>query len=264
MDATAAIRRTRARVAFKLVAGLFAAAASAHAAHPRALWRVVHDLCVVDRKLTGLAAPCIEVNLKGGYAMVPDPALSTHLLLVPLRRTRGIEDPQVLKPAVPNYWRQAWAASPYLARRVGRNLPRDAVGLAVNAVAGRSPDQLHVHLSCTLPFVTSQLKALQPTLSERWSLVTVFGQQWRVRTLAGANLSADPFKLLAQSSPEVAAHMGQQTLVVIGAQLQDGAPGFYLLSRSADQAAGYQGHGEFLLDETCRAVGRELSGAGRP
>ena len=224
------------------------------AAHPHALWHVVHDLCVADRRLTGLPAPCLEVDLAAGYAVVPDLKKPAHLLLVPTRRLSGIEDPRVLEPGGPNYWGQAWAARRHLAARIGADPPRESVALAVNAIPGRSQDQLHIHISCVQPAVANALAAMQPRLGRGWSTHTILGRRWRVRTLTDEDLrTSDPFRLVAEAKEDGSANMGEQTLVVVGAQLPTG-PGFHLLWRTADAATGDPGHGEYLLDEACSGV----------
>ena len=244
------------RLTCVFVAGLMAAASvpfRAQAAHPHALWHVVHDLCMTDRRLTGLSAPCLEVNLAEGYAVVPDPKKAAHLLLVPTRPLTGIEDPRLMEPGAPNYWRRAWSARRHLDARVGRPPPREAVGLAVNAIPGRSQDQLHIHISCIQPALAEALKALEPRLGPRWSTHKINRRSWRIRTMAGEEPAADPFRLLADLGPAVGDDMGNQTIVVAGGQLRAG-PGFYVLSRSANAATGDQGHGEFMLDERCSAA----------
>ncbi len=246
---------TRRRWALAAALCLAALGRPALADHPNALWHVVHDLCVRDQKLTGLPAPCVAVNLKAGYAIVPDPGSPNQLLVVPTNRVTGIEDPQLLKPGAPNYWQIAWRTRALLAQRLGDAIPRWRFAMAINAVAGRSQSQLHIHLSCVRPDVAEGLRSLAPKLGERWTTVSVIGQVWRARALVGEDLGeTDPFKLLADSDAQIAANMGAQTLVVVGAQLPNDTPGFYLLSRTADPATGYDGHGEFLLDKTCSAA----------
>lgn len=215
---------------------------------------MVHDLCAPDQRILHLAAPCLSVDLERGVAVVPDPGSPTQILLVPTRRIAGIESPELLAPDAVNYWQAAWEARRDLADRLGAVPDRGDVGMAVNAVAGRSQAQLHIHIACVRPEVKMALAGLP--LSRTWSPARVHGGVWRTRWVGGEDLrTAEPFALLARASPAVASAMGLQTLVVIGARAPDGRPGFHLLSRSADLAAGYAGHGEFLLDRSCRSVG---------
>ena len=56
----------------------------------------------------------------------------TQFLLIPTRRLAGIEDPLVGTAALPNYWRVAWAARGWVFQRAQKELPRDAIGMAIN------------------------------------------------------------------------------------------------------------------------------------
>jgi CDP-diacylglycerol pyrophosphatase len=235
------------------IAGL--AVRPAQADHPNALWRVVHDLCVPNKTITGFAAPCLDVNLKGGFAIVPDLTVPAQLIIVPTRRLTGIEDPRILAPKTPNYWQAAWDARGLLAKRLGRPIPRDDIGMAINAIQGRSQGQLHIHLSCVRSDVAATLRRRQGAVSPRWATIAIGRRRWRVRALSGDDLgSRDPFKLLVAASPSLATDMGSQTLVVVGRTLKDGKAGFFLLSRTADPLTGDYGHGEYLLDKSCRAA----------
>lgn len=242
-------------VAAILTATLFAVH-PAHAAHPNALWRVVHQLCVPAKRLLDVSTPCVEVDLKRGVAVVPDPKRATHLLLVPTRRLVGIESADLQAADAPNYWADAWDARPLLERRVGRPLEREDVGLAVNSRFGRSQEQLHIHIACVRPDVRRSLDAQADRFSadawKSWSLLP--DRRYRVRLIRGEALGeADPFRILAQTDPRAAAKMSWQTLVVLGAKLPDGSPGFYLLSDRISWERNDSGHGEELLDHKCRA-----------
>src|SRR5277367_1180427 len=77
---------------------------ASYAAHPHALWRVVHGLCVTDKRLSGSPAPCMAVNLAKGWAVVSDPQHATQVLLVPTSRISGIESERLQSAEGPNYW----------------------------------------------------------------------------------------------------------------------------------------------------------------
>ena len=252
MNSESPSRRLRVRAGARLAAlvALIWSPSGVRAAPPDALWHVVHDLCMVDQKLLGRPTPCLEVNLAGGYAVVPDPAKRAHLLLVPTRRLKGIEDPRLLDPEAPNYWREAWAARRWLAARVRGDLPRDAIALAINSVSGRSQDQLHIHISCIEPAFGNALSALAPNIDESWSTRTIFDRRWRVRLFRGDELDLDLFRVVAQAGETAGAHMGQQTIMAVGARTQTG-PGFYLLTRDTGADVGDHGSAEHMLDEQC-------------
>ena len=214
---------------------------------------MVHDICVPLHRATGLSAPCLTVDTRRGVAVVPNPRGDGEVLLVPTVRVTGVEDPALLRPGAPDYWVDAWNARRFLARRAGRDrLPDEDVAMAVNAVPGRSQDQLHIHVDCVRADVKTTLAAAAPGLDDRWRPLVVRGGEWRARRLRASDTpEPDPFLLLAQGVPEAATAMGEWTLVVAGLEETAGG-GFVVLARRAD--AGYAGHGEFLLDKRCAVL----------
>lgn len=237
-----------------LVVGALAclSAAPAQAAHPNALWRVVHGLCLRDMRLRGRPAPCLAVDLSRGVAVVPDPQRATQVLLVPTARLPGIESPLLLRDGRPNYWQAAWEARWFVQRRAGRPLPRDLVAMAINSARSRSQNQLHIHVDCVRPEVRAALVARDAQIGPAWRTfpVVLRDQVWKVRKLRGAELGRrDPFRLLASGDPAARRGMGLYALAVVGATFPDGSPGFYLLSTSRGQA-----FGEVLLDHRCAVL----------
>lgn len=238
---------------------LLLVASPAHAADPDALWKIVHGACVPDQRLHGDPRPCAAVDLAGGeargYAVLKDndPRKPTHFLLIPTVRLTGIESPDLLAAGAPDYFVPAWAARARVAALAGRRLPREDYGLAINSVSGRTQDQLHIHVDCVSPGVRDALHARGAAITRSWRRLDVAfsGHRYLARRLAGADLAADPFDLLATGVPGARAEMGRWTLAVIGAHLEDDAPGFWLLADRADPATGDRGSAEELLDEAC-------------
>jgi CDP-diacylglycerol pyrophosphatase len=220
-------------------------------AHPNALWHVVHGLCVTNAKASGRPQPCVEVNLRDGYAVVKNFHGATHYLLVPTDRLIGIESPALQRAGRVNYWQAAWAARRYLEPVGGRPLQREDIGMAVNSAYARTQDQLHIHIDCVRTDVRRSLLKHQSEIGPHWSALSVGlpHRRYKALWLDGADLGAnDPFKMLA-SDPEARADMAGETLVVIPAKRPDGSPGFVVLSdhvHGADNAAG-----ESLLDHRC-------------
>lgn len=255
----AALALTTARAA--RLGGLSLAVHQAETSHPSALWHVVHDLCVTDMATRGHAAPCAAVNLGAGFAVVHDPAHPTQLLLVPTARLSGIESPALQTQGSPNYWQAAWSARSLLERQVGRPLPREDVGLAINSVSSRTQDQLHIHIDCVRPDVQAVLRAHAGAIGPHWMTLSpaLLGRPYRVRWIAGAELGhADPFKLLARSDPKARANMGAEGLFLVGAS-RGGRPGFILLSHRDDLARGEIGAAEELLDHQCRVLSQPVA-----
>jgi len=228
------------------------------AAHDRdALWKVVDNVCVPDMRLRGSPAPCVQVDLRHGFVVFKDIAGRAQILLIPTRRVTGIEDPQLLSSRGPNYWQAAWEARGSFSQRLGQQVPREAIGMAINSALGRTQDQLHIHVDCLRPDVVAVLRARGDRIGGRWSdlPVPLAGRRYRAMRIMGEDLgSRDPFRLLAAGDPLAHADMGQQTLVVTGYRSARGKPGFLLLSHRADPAAGDRAHGEDLLDHRCTAL----------
>ena len=196
----------------------------------------------------------LEGGAARGWAVLKDRRGKTQFLLIPTARVTGIEDPAVLAPDAPNWWQAAWSARGYVMARAGRELPRDALSLAINAPTGRTQDQLHIHVDCLREDVRDALRARAASVGEAWAPlgVPLAGHDYRARRLDGAELGAnDPFRLLAAAPGVGAAGMADETLVVVGASFAGGVPGFLLLADRVDLAAGDRGNGEELQDHDC-------------
>ena len=224
--------------------------------HPGALWRVVHDLCAVDRRLTGLPAPCMAVHLREGWAVVKDTREPTHILVVPTRRVRGIESHFLLEPGAPNYWRDAWAARRYFEHLLGRPAPRGDYALVINSLYGRTQDQLHIHIDCIDPQVAEALREATTHIGAAWAPldVALAGQAYEARRIDGEDLDRNPFKLLASGDPAARANMGVYTLGAVPETFPGDAPGFILLAHRADLVRGDPANGESILDHRCSVL----------
>lgn len=235
--------------AFLLSIGVLVAGPAVGARPRDALWRVVHQLCVPDKRITGLPAPCTAVDPARGTALVKDSG-ATGYLLVPTRRISGVEDPQLMQPGIPRYWRAAWDARVRVERRARRPLTRDMLGMAVNAAAGRTQDQLHIHIDCVRAGVRDTLAQARGRLGPEWQDVDLLGHGYRVRSLTEAQLAEDdPFRLAAAGDPAARAGPRGRTIAVIGAWLGPETPGFWLVVAEATPAN--RGHAEELLDHGC-------------
>jgi CDP-diacylglycerol pyrophosphatase len=138
-------------------------------------------------------------------------------------------------------------------KRLGRPLPREAIGLAINSSVGRSQDQLHIHIDCVAPAISAALAAHSAELTSEWRPLSfdLAGRRYVARKLESADLSeADPFRTLADGDEGAREHMALETLVAIGARFAE-KDGFILLADRADPAAGDMAHGEDLLDHSC-------------
>ncbi|MGC8474935.1 MAG: CDP-diacylglycerol diphosphatase [Acetobacteraceae bacterium] len=219
------------------------------------LWRIVHGACVPHFAATGSPAPCLAVHPHAGYALLKDRDGTTQVLLIPTARVTGIEDPVVRAPGAPDYLALAWANRGVVARLAGRRLPRRDLALAVNAIAGRTQDQLHIHIDCVQPSVRAAVAAHAAELNAAWRPFPglLMGQPYLAREVVGRSLDGvNPFRLLADQVPGAAAAMGQWTLVAVGARLPPGQrAGFVLLAGKVDARTGDRGAGERLQDHGC-------------
>jgi CDP-diacylglycerol pyrophosphatase len=205
--------------------------------------------------------PCAFVDISSGedngVAILKDINGVAQHLAIPTRRIGGIESAEILDSALPNYWRAAWAARRYLELRLSRELPRDAVGLAINAANRRSQDQFHIHIDCVAPGVRDALAGYRVNLNGDWHVLpfSLNGRRYWARRLDSIDLSdTRPFSLLADGVAGAKGDMAEETLVVIGATFASAVPGFILLADHADPNGG--GHGEDLLDSHCSVAGK--------
>jgi CDP-diacylglycerol pyrophosphatase len=229
------------------------------ASDPNILWKIVHGRCVPDQTTFGHPAPCTVVDLAAGYAILKDIVGETQYLLIPTTRITGIESPALLAPAAPNYFAQAWSQTPLVEARLGHTLPRQDLSLAINAISGRTQDQLHIHIDCIRADVRDDLARHLAAVGTDWAPFpeALAGKPYRAMRIAGATLGeTNPFMLLADGEPGARADMGAHTLVLAGETFADGAPGFILLDGRADLAQGDVGSGEALQDHAC-ALGHQ-------
>ena|SRR5579863_27581 len=221
-----------------------------------ALWHIVGEECVPDQKDSHSPRPCEMVNLAGGYAVLKDIVGNTQFLLIPTTRVSGIESPKILAANAPNYWEAAWQARHYVDERARRQLPRSAIGLAINSISARSQNQLHIHVDCMRIDVMAALRDHAAAIGPKWTKfpVPLANHDYMAMRLAQPDLAnTNPFVLLADGVPGARADMGHETLVVVGDSYQ-GKDGFVLLAGHATPGTGDWGSGEQLQDHACAAA----------
>ncbi len=237
-----------------MAAGALVAAAVFLRHDPDTLWRIVDAGCVPNQRAHATPAPCVQVDLARGFAILKDRIGVAQLLLIPTRRVTGIEDPALLRPGAPNDWAPAWDATPRLSATLGRPLPRQAIALAINSAWGRTQDQLHIHIDCVRSDVAAALRLHRDSLAPAWQAfpVPLAGRAYRAMRVDGADLSGiNPFRLLADGNPAAASAMGRHTLVVIGMVFAADRPGFVILDGQVDLWAMDLASGERLQDHDC-------------
>jgi CDP-diacylglycerol pyrophosphatase len=223
-----------------------------------ALWNLVSNKCFPHFLASQDPAPCESIDLLDaakGTAILKDAIGATHFLAIPTRQVQGIESPEVLDLNAPNWFARAWNARRFVFARLGKTLPREAVGLAINSQLSRSQDQLHIHIDCIKVDVAKELVGARTGIGLNWSdsSLTLLGKTFAARQLNQPELDGlNPFHLVA-SGPATLSRwdMGHATIVVVGATLPGGVEGFVLLAGHADAAAADRGHGSDLLDRSC-------------
>ncbi|WP_052051881.1 CDP-diacylglycerol diphosphatase [Chromobacterium haemolyticum] len=247
----------------KIATGLLAALALGYSAllwaDSDALWNIVNRQCVPNQQAAGQPAPCAEVGLSGGYAVLKDRNGWLQYLLIPTVRLSGIESPELLNERAPDYWEAAWRARSFLEQRYGRAIPRELLSLTINSQYGRTQNQLHIHISCTDATVRQQLDDLKDSLNEEWRELPVElqGHAYWARTLAAkadGGPEVDPFKALAAGLPEAGLDMGRYGLALVATRLADGRDGFILLSSRASLIGANRASVEELQDHACSAL----------
>lgn len=207
-----------------------------------ALRQIVQEQCLVHWLEHHEPAPCDRVE--AAYAVLADRKGGAHFLLIPTKTIAGIESAELEQAGTPNYLSAAWRARDRLAAAAGHEIPRGAVGLAVNPPHARTQDQFHIHIECLRPDVFRSLNAAAERITDAWSTLTVGGAHYEALRITGEDLDgANPFELLAKHAQTAGHAAGDYTLVLAGMQFRSG-PGFILLASTGPA-------GELLLDSTC-------------
>jgi CDP-diacylglycerol pyrophosphatase len=221
---------------------------------PDALRRIVQEQCVVNWSQHHDPAPCERVFLpdsktdSSGYAVMADRKGGAHYLLIPTQTMAGIESSELLDPDTPNYFAEAWHARDLIKTFVGHEVPRTAIGLAVNTAHSRTQNQFHIHIECLRQDVADSLRHAAEQATDLWAPMQVADLSYQAMRIMGDGLDGtNPFELIAKLKPDVRHHMGDFTLVVAGMQFK-GGPGFILLTGTGPT-------GELLLDSSCALAG---------
>jgi CDP-diacylglycerol pyrophosphatase len=246
------------RLLLAVLGALVALAPPSHAADPDALWKIISEKCLPNEREYGQPAPCALVDINEGdakgYVVLKDQTGATQYLVMPTVKITGIEDPAVLAANAPNYFADAWRERHYTVDAAKIALPRNAISLAVNSTFGRSQNQLHIHIDCVRADVRDAVQRQLASIGDSWGPLAepLTGHRYRAMRVTGDDLDGfDPFKRLADGVPGAREAMGKQTLVVLGATLPDGKPGFVILNDQTDAATGDRASGEELQDHDC-------------
>lgn len=180
-----------------------------------ALWKIVSQQCVPNQQQNNDPAPCRLVDLHSGYVVMKDREGPLQFLLMPVKKTTGIESPVLLSPFTPNYFAEAWRVRHFMEERRGSAVDDSAVALSVNSQGGRTQNQLHIHISCLRPAIRRQLDSLNATLSEKWQSVQLGKHEYQLRILTRDELKkTSPFVRIANELPGAREEMGKYGIAV--------------------------------------------------
>src|SRR4051794_11656057 len=164
---------------------------------------------------------CREYNAERGFVIVKDNARDKPraYLIIPVRPVTGIEDPQVLRSPIADLWQYGWEESTRFLQ-----VPSRRVALAVNSMAGRTDNQLHIHISCVRPDVEQVLErnrqlsydASQP----REVRLRPYNHLYRVVLARDLIRHASPFDVVSQM-PGAIDSMGRQSIAVIASRVPE-------------------------------------------
>ena len=98
---------------------------------------------------------------------------------------------------------------------------------------------MHIHIDCVKTEVRRKLSE-QTFTSKAWSSVSLEGRVYRVKFIAGEELSINPIQLLHEDVPQE--EMAHHSLVVLGSATPHG---FFILDTNGNRA-----HGEDLQDHS--------------
>ena len=215
-----------------------------------ALWQVVHKLCLPMHATLGLSLPCLAVDDERGFVVIRAPGDATRIILVPTVRMEGIESPSLLRDDSPNYWAYAWGERGRVADAAPRPLGWDDIGMAINSSAGRTQDQMHIHVDCLDARLKKALAGAKLS-TQRWSTLSLkLWGRYRVKRLPEDGLEHSVFQQVAKEVPGARTSMSLQTIAVVGVTDGKGERGFALLEKGAG------GSTEEPLDHKCRAERR--------
>jgi len=237
------------RLARPLLLGLLGLTALAPVAYadPDALWKIVHEKCVVA------TAPCVKVNAGEHYALLKDQRGVAQHLLIPTDKITGIESPALLLSSTPNFLADAWKERAAVDAKLPHALPRDAVSLAVNAENARSQNQLHIHIDCLSTDAHAALAKVADTIGTDWAPlpIEIAGHHFQAMRFEGEDFgNYNPFLALAKTLKDPQTEMSARNLVVVGATFSHG-PGFIVLSDIAPPAVIGHAGGEDVQDHSC-------------
>jgi CDP-diacylglycerol pyrophosphatase len=174
-------------------------------------------------------------------------------LLMPSTKITGIESPAVLAASTPNFFEQAWQARHFMADKYGKTIDDADISLAINSAYGRTQNQLHIHISCLLPSVKTQLAQYAADYSEQWEPIPggLLGHDYLARRVTPEELSKQgAFRLLAEGIAHANGRMGSFGLAMTALPSGD----FLLLATERSLLPFTLASSEEIQDHDCQVL----------
>ncbi len=233
--------------------------AVAGAVASRSALGVVVESCRLHAAWTGSPFPCLKIvgaaTDLSAYAILREPTHRERTILTPLAAIAGIEDPRLLAPNGPNYFAYAWDERSVVMDGAPSKDPWLDAALAINPAWNRTQDHLHVHIGCVTHDMKSALQAHEAEIDtlefRKISTRLHWRHFWVKRVRAESLAEVNPFHVVAAEVPGAGNNMGNVGIGVVGAALEGGERGFYILAEVYPTDQSY-GTAEDLLDARCR------------
>ncbi|CAG9182922.1 CDP-diacylglycerol pyrophosphatase [Cupriavidus laharis] len=220
------------------------------------LWQHVQERCLVTEQARH--ADCAVVDRERGLVLYKDAIGASHYLVIPDHKVTGVDDPALWEGETRNQWAFGWEVRGIVGKAIGKHVPDDLVGLAVNSRASRSQDQLHIHLDCISEAARAFIADIAGKASEGWANFRFQGKPVRAVLIPSSDstMRFNAFNAVRKSlaEPERLADRG---VFVTYVMRQDGPSGFMVVDQPVDAASGSTGHASDFLDRACR-LGRAL------
>ncbi|WP_034918469.1 CDP-diacylglycerol diphosphatase [Erwinia sp. 9145] len=222
-----------------------------HKKSANALWKTVREQCVPNQQENNDPTPCRIVDLRNGFVVMKDRNGPLQYLLLPVNRITGIESPQLLNPATPNFFAEAWRARHYMEERRGALIDDRVFSLTINSPTGRTQKQLHIHISCLRPDIRQRLDTLNSTLNDHWQSTQLAGNDYQIRTITRDEMKrTSPFIRIANELPGAREEMGKYSIAI--AALPDGRRALMVTKRNLLKLN--RASAEELQDHSCQIL----------
>lgn len=216
------------------------------------LWRNVQARCLTP------GAPhhpdCVVVDREKGLVLYKDAIGRSHFLVIPDHRVTGVEERGVWEDGGANPWAFGWDARRFVGQARGRPLPDGILGLAINAKAARSQEQMHIHLDCISRDARDFVAGASARIGTAWTALRFMGKPVQAVFVPspGAAMPVNPFLLIKQRLGEAASVVPDRGVFVTYVADAAGTGGFVIVDQPVDREAGSNGHASDFLDRQCK------------